>query len=563
MNSLQLLQLPRARATLSLGLGVMVVLCGIGLSLTSNLLIARAGFHPGLETLALLIVSVRFFGIARAGVRYAERLVSHDLTFKALSTLRLHLFDRLESRSPLQLTFTRDGDAFERFLGDVETLQHAWLRAYAPTMVAVLISSLTVAGLFMVHPRLAVTALTGFVLCGVFVPSWAQARTRSLGLRLTDMRATHTAHLQDVLSGAEELLMLGAMRVEVRRLEASTNQIRLVQTGLGRVNAQANAIAGALAWLTALALLIVTVSLLNRHAVPLEMAGALAFAVLASFEAILPLGAAATGLARTQGAAQRVSEAFQDSKRADVRIPPQLTVASPAEPRKVATLRFEHVHFAYDSAPLLEDVTFSLEPGRWLAVIGPTGAGKSTLTSLALRFCDPQLGSIRLNGTDLRDLPLETIRDSIAFMPQRGHLFNTTLRQNLLIAKPTAGDDSLWAVLEAAELADTVRAMPAGLDTLLHDDGARLSAGERQRLLLARALLREAPVLILDEPSANLDAETERDLLRTLRHLTQHQAVLLITHRLQVLQATDATVALDNGRIVARGQAREVLRHRL
>jgi ATP-binding cassette, subfamily C, bacterial CydC len=533
VNALSLLRLGRPRAVSSLALGALVVLTGVGLTVTSNVLIARAGFHPGLETLSLLIVGVRFFGIARAAMRYLERLVSHDLTFRALAALRVRLFTRLEGRSPLQLTLTRGGDALEGFLGDVETLQNA--------------------GLALVHPWLGTTALIGFVACGVIVPALAGRASRRLGARLTELRAEHTARLQDALEGAQDLLTLGATKYERDALEVLTRAIAVAQTRLGRDGALASTASNGTAWLTALALIVVAAPLSQSGLVPLEVLGALAFGTLASFEALLPLGAAAPALERTRSAATRVLQNLETPS----------SLPSPTEsilPTARSTLRFENVSLVLDGAPVLEEVSFTLEPGRWLAVIGHTGAGKSTLARLALRFCDPARGRVTLGGEDLRDWQLEALRDAVAWMPQRGHVFDTTVRHNLLVARPNANDDELWAALETAELASTIGELPHGLDTALENDGSRLSGGERQRLLLARALLRDASVLILDEPTANLDAETERDLMRTLRRVTRDKAVLLITHRLNILESDEDTLALEAGRVVARGKAGSVLR---
>ncbi len=564
MNApLALLRLPRPRAAASLTLGALVVLMGVGLTVTSNVLIARAGFHPGLETLALLIVGVRFFGISRAAVRYLERLVSHDLTFRALEELRVRLFTRLEQRPSASLALTQGGDVLERFLGDVDTLQNAWLRALAPQVVAVVVAGLTAVGLLLVHPLLGLVALTGFLLCGAAIPFVAGRAARRSGARLAALRGAHTARLQDALEGATDLLTLGALLAEQNALEMLTRDIARAQVRLGRLSAVANGAGNATAWLTALGFVAVAAPLANAGRVSPELLGALAFGTLASFEALLGLGAAATALERTRQAANRIAQTLdaptpETSRREAVPIE-----ATALEPRRPAVLRFEQVGFAFSGAPVLEDIDFTLEPGRWLAVVGHTGAGKSTLARLALRLCEPTRGRITLGGTDLRDLTPEAVRTAIAWMPQRGHVFETSLRQNLRIARPDASDDALWAALEVAELAATVRGLPDGLDTVLERDGARLSGGERQRLLLARAWLRDPDVLILDEPTANLDHETERVLMATLRRVTRLKAVLLITHRLHILEPTDDAIALEAGRVVARGKAGALLRGRL
>jgi ATP-binding cassette, subfamily C, bacterial CydC len=469
-------------------------------------------------------------------------------------TLPPPLYQKLQPLSPLQLLNTKNGDALEQFIGDVETLQNAWLRGAAPTIVAWLVSSLTVMSLAFLNLRLAVLALLGFAICGLIVPFWTGKRSSNLGIRLTQLRAVYAGHLQDMLWGREELLMLGAKNYEQQCLNAFSRQLEQVQTKLGQINADANALASASAWLTTLALIAVIAPLTRSQALPLELVGALAFGVLASFEALLPLGAAAASLERTQSAHDRLQVTLEQ----------QPLLGQPTQPRDFPTdtrLQFEHVSFAYDAGLVLEHLDLCLEPGHWLTVIGQTGAGKSTIANLLLRFCDPTTGRITLGGVDLRELSLERLRDIVALMPQRGHVFETSIRGNLLVAKHNASESELWEALEMAELASTVRALPQGLDTTLSNNGSRLSGGERGRLLLARALLRNSSILILDEPSANLDPETERDLMRTLRRVTTNKAVLLITHRLNIVKPDDQMIALEDGQVKARGLAKEVLKN--
>lgn len=227
-------------------------------------------------------------------------------------------------------------------------------------------------------------------------------------------------------------------------------------------------------------------------------------------------------------------------------------------------LTFEHVTFAYDNTAegnALEDVSFTVQPGSRIAVVGPSGAGKSTIARLALRFWDPQSGTIRLNGHDLRELAQDDLRNLIGMVAQDTYIFNDTIKRNLLLAKPTATDDEIDGALEQAQLAEFVQQLPDGIKTWVGEHGLRLSGGERQRLAIARALLKDAPLLILDEATANLDTLTERALLEALETLLARRTALIITHRLVAMERMDEILVLDGGQLVERGTHSELLAH--
>jgi ATP-binding cassette subfamily C protein CydC len=280
----------------------------------------------------------------------------------------------------------------------------------------------------------------------------------------------------------------------------------------------------------------------------------LALVMLGSFEAVQPLGRAFQFLGRSVSAGERLFE-IADTE-------PE--IVDPDEPVSIPETRilcFEDVTFRYDpdAPPVLRNVSFVLEPGKRTAVVGSSGAGKSTLADLALRFRDPSEGRVTIGGHDLRDLRQEDLRALISVVSQDTHVFTDDLRGNLLLARPDATDAELHAVLDHSRLADLVERLPAGLDTYLGEQGLRLSGGERQRLSIARALLKDAPILILDEPTANLDPETEGEVLDAVYDLVRDRATLVITHRLARMDGMDEILVLDHGRLVERGTHEELL----
>lgn len=541
----------RWRMALAVALGVGTILAGIGLMTASSLLISQAGLHPSIAKLSLIIVGVRFFGLSRAALRYLERLVSHDLTFRLLARLRVWFYARLEPLAPARLLEHRSGDLLARIVADVDSLQNLYLRAISPAIVALIVSGLSCAGLAIFDLRLALCAAGFLGLCGLGVP-WLTARsTRGLGRRQLELRAALSAALVDDLQGLEDALALGAEGPRQARLEDLNRQLEIGQARQARVGSLSGGLALALANLGALSVLALAVPLVSDGRLDGVWLAALALGTLASFEAVQGLGAAWMTLEQAGRAAEGLLEV----------IDAEPTLRDPAQPLELPanpSLRLENLSFAYGNETVLEGVSLCLEPGKRTVLIGPSGAGKSTIAKLIVRFLEPSAGRALLGGHELGAYRQHDLRRAVALVSQHTQVFNTTIRQNLLIARPDATDAQLEFALSRARLLEFVRAQPEGLDTWVGESGARLSGGERQRLGIARVLLRDAPVLVLDEPSANLDASNASQVLEALRDLSRNglehgRAVLEITHRLEGLEGADEIVLLERGRVIERG----------
>jgi thiol reductant ABC exporter CydC subunit len=535
-------------------LGVATIGSSIGLMTLSAYLIARAALHPSIADLSLAIVGVRFFGIARGLFRYGERYLAHHLTFRLLARLRTWFYAALESLAPARLLHYRSGDLLARIVADVETLDNFYLRAIAPPAVAVLVAVLAAWLVGRFDPRLAVALLAFFLAAGAGVPLLARHLSRPVGGRMVRLRATLNATLIDGIQGLAELLAFGQAERHLDRVQA----LRLEMTGL---QARMARIAGLHQALTSLSMNLATVTLVAL-AIPLVRNGhmdgvylaVLALAVLSGFEAVLPLPAAFQYLDNSLEAARRLDEILS--------VGPAVTDPPPPWPTPGrCDLQVDNLCFAYEPGerPALDGVSFSLPHGGQLAIVGPSGAGKTTVANLLLRFWDCQAGQIRLGGRDLRDYSQQEVRRLIAVVAQHTHLFNATIRDNLLLARPEAAQADLVQAARQAHIHDWIASLPEGYDTWIGEQGLRLSAGQRQRLAIARALLQDAPILILDEPTASLDALAEREVLTTLQGLMAGRTSLLITHRLLGLEAAGEILVLDAGRIVERGRHHELM----
>lgn len=545
------------RVALAVFLGVATVVGNVGLLSTAAFVISAAAIVPFISLLAIPVYLVRFFSASRSFSRYFERLVSHDVTFRLLGGLRTWFYARLAPLAPARLADAgyRGGDLLSRIVRDVEDLENLYLRAVAPVVIATITSALTFAVLYPFSGALAFATLGFLALCGAGVPFLVWALSRGLGRRELELRAGLNAEIVDGVQGVRDILAFGREREQRERLAILQSKLDRLQRKRAFVTGLQASLGDLTTNLAMTCALVLAVPLVAGGEVDGVYLAFIALVVLGAFEAVQPLGPAFQFLGRSLGAGERLFEV------ADAE-PAVVDPERPLPPPSLPTLEFDRVGFRYEeSGPAaLEDVSFFLAPGRRVAVVGPSGAGKSTIATLILRFRDPTSGEVRLGGHDVRDYRGEDVRSLAALVPQDAHVFNDTLRANLLLAAPQADDAALEGVLSRAGLGGLLEGLPRGLDTYLGEAGARLSGGERQRIAVARALLKDAPILVLDEPTANLDTVTEREVFAGLEEAARGRAVLLITHRLVGMEVYDEILVMDRGRVVERGTHEELAR---
>jgi ATP-binding cassette subfamily C protein CydC len=515
-----------ALASLAAAVGLMAVSGAvIGAAVASGVLLAP--------------VALRGIGSARVVLRYIERLVTHAATFRALADLRVWFFRCLARGSAGGLGFRQAGDVLARMVSDVEALDGLYLRILIPLASALLLLPVLVMVIGWQAPHLAVAVGLLFVLSSLVLPWFAARTAEGAGSRLAVAGSGLRIAVLDALTGLREVRAFTAEGRMLAAVQAREAVLLSAQRDLSR----RTAFAGALAFLCAqgaiLAVLIAAGS---------DPAGAVvaAFLVVAAFEAVGGLPRAGALAGHAAAAAHRVLAI------ADEPAP----VPEPVHPAQLPmghSLKFEGVHFRWlpDRPPVFDGLTLEVPQGARVALLGPSGAGKSTLAALALKVAQPQQGKVLLGGIDLGSLPAASVRTRIGWLSQATHLFDDTIRSNLLLARLDADETALWAALDAAQIGETVRALPDGLETWVGEGGTRFSRGQGRRLALARALLSSAPILILDEPCAGLDADTERDFLLTLNDAVEGRTVILIAHRLTGVERLDRIWRLSGGKAVA------------
>ncbi|HEX3722519.1 MAG TPA: thiol reductant ABC exporter subunit CydC [Nitrolancea sp.] len=538
----------RWRIALAIFLGVLTVATNTGLLATAAYLISAAATHPLLIELTAAIYLVRIFGISRAFVRYAERIVSHNVTFKLLGSLRTRLYRKLEPLAPARLADYRSGDLLARMIRDIEELQNLFQQVAGPALVALASSIATVVAFAVFSDVLAVVALAFLVLTGVGIPLLARYLGRDAGRRELTVRAELNAQLIDGVQGVQDLLALGRDGDHRQRIARLSDELSRLQRRMARITGMQQCLSDLSTNLALWTILLFAIPMVHDAQIRGVYLATLGLIMLGSFEAVRPLGRSFQFLERTVAAGERIFE-IADSE--PLVVDPAVPCASPES----ALLEFRDVSFSYgpNESLILDQINFTVQPDSRVAIVGPSGAGKSTIANLIVRFWDPISGEIRLGQHDLRDYAQEQLRGQIGLVGQNTRLFTSTLRANARLGKPNATDDEIEAVLRRAQLDELLQRLPEGINTWLGEQGMRFSGGERQRLAIARVLLKDAPLLILDEPTANLDPLTERDLLDALLELFQDRSLLLITHRLVRLEQMDEILVLDGGRIVERG----------
>jgi ATP-binding cassette subfamily C protein CydC len=537
-------------------LGFATIGSSIGLMATAAYIISKAALRPSIAVLQVSIVGVRFFGLSRGVFRYAERYVSHQVTFRLLARLRVWFYRAIEPLAPARLMQYRSGDLLSRIGADIDSLEHFYVRVLGPPAVAGLVLLLTGGLLAAFDGAVAAVTLLFLLLAGLGLPWLTRSMEQGLGARLIATRSALNATLVDGIQGSAELLLAGREEDHRRQVEALSGELTAGQERAARLAGLQGALSGLLANGATLAILVVAIPLVNQGRLDGVYLALLVLAAMASFEAVTPLPEAWQHLTTSLAAAGRLFELI-DAEPAVPAPPATLPRPQPLD----YSLAVHHLTFRYraEEPPALVDLTFELAAGAKMAIVGPSGAGKSTIFNLLLRFWDYHQGEIRLGGQELRRYPPDQVRSMIGVVSQHTHLFNGTIRENLLLARPEAADADLIKATRQAQLHDFIDSLAQGYDTWIGEYGLRLSGGERQRLAIARAYLKNAPILILDEPGANLDPLTEQALLGSLYALAGKRTTLMITHRLTGLEQMDNIVVLHQGKLVEQGRPRELL----
>ncbi|QLX26209.1 cysteine/glutathione ABC transporter ATP-binding protein/permease CydC [Citrobacter freundii] len=542
--------------TLGIILAIITLLASIGLLTLSGWFLSASAVVgvTGIYSFNYMLpaAGVRGAAITRTAGRYFERLVSHDATFRVLQHLRIYTFSKLLPLSPAGLARYGQGELLNRIVADVDTLDHLYLRVISPLVGAFVVIMVVTLGLSVLDLTLAIT-LGGIMLLTLFIlpPLFYQAGKRT-GQNLTHLRGQYRQQLTSWLQGQAELTIFGASVRYRAQMEATELQWHEAQRRQSELTALSQALILLIGALAVIVMLWMASGGVGGNTQPGALIALFVFCALAAFEALAPVTGAFQHLGQVIASALRITELTE--QKPEVTFPDAgSTVSEPI------TLTLRDVCFSYpgQAQNALDTLSLQAKPGEHVAILGRTGCGKSTLLQLLTRAWNPQHGEILFNDRAISTLSESTLRQSISVVPQRVHLFSATLRDNLLLAAPQASDDALSEILCRVGLEKLLE--DDGLNAWLGEGGRQLSGGELRRLAIARAVLHDAPLMLLDEPTEGLDATTESQMLELISDVMRDKTVLMVTHRLRGLSRFNQIIVMDNGHIIEQGNHADLL----
>ena len=537
--------------------GFSTVAAGVGLLGTSAYLIASAAFHPSIAELSVAVVGVRFFGISRGVFRYLDRLVSHHVNFRLLSILRIWFYDCLKLLAPARLIHYQRGDLLSRAIGDIDALDQFYVRAVSPVISAIFATvgfSLLVGSW---NVRLGWILAAGLSVTSFVLPALVYIFSQDPAKQLVDQWAILSQTMLDTLRGAAEMMVFQQQEEELTQINRVSLQTNRAQVGLAHSQGLSNGMNAVLTQGTVALMLLVGIPLVRTGELDGIMLAVIVLITMASFEISIPIAQAAQFWESSLQAARRL---FEMADQQPAIIEPVIPVSVPEKPNiLIRNLSFQY----HGNLPLAADhLNIDIPYGRKIALVGENGSGKTTILNLLMRFWDCQPGEILIDGILVQEFSPKELRQRIGYVSPGGAIFQTTLRQNLLLANPGALDADLLRVLDCVQLGEWVQTLPDGLDTWLGASGLTISGGQLQRIQLARGLLMDAPIYLLDEPTTHLDVETENRLISLFRSIFQNRSLVWVTHRLVGLDWLDEILVLENGRVVERGNQHTLLESR-
>jgi len=530
----------------SLFFAFFTIFCNVALLTSSAWLIAKAGLHPALVALSLAIVGVRFFGISRAVSRYIERYISHYMAFQGLYGLRVWFYKQIEPLAPAVLQHYGSGDLLNRIISDIETLQFYYLRVLIPPGAAIMLTVVAIVFLMQFGINFAVLLLIAAIVAGALIPLMVLRHNRQAVDSALFIRSHIKTALVETVDGVMDILTYGKERYIINAIDEQFGKLEQKQIHIHKGNARGDAMFLLVVQLTMVLGAILAILDVRSHYFEGIYIAVLAIGLQSYFEALQPM--------ITMFYHKRESEKATERLLALAKQEPQVIddLNSRIELGVPSGLRFTHTSFSYNNTVVYNDFNLSIANQEKVAIVGPSGAGKTTLFMILERFYDYK-GSVQYNGREIKTLPQEMMRSLCTTLSQDTYIFHATVEENIRLAKPTATMEELEAAINFAGLSELIASLPQGLETMLGAGEIKLSGGQRQRIALARVYLRDAELLLLDEPLEGLDQVSRQNLQEALYRLMEGRTVIYITHHLHGLEKMDRILFMEKGVIQEEG----------
>ena len=532
-------------------LGFLTIGSSIGLLMTSAYVIAKAALHPHIGELSVAIVGVRFFGISRGILRYAERLFSHEVTFNLLAKFRVWFFKTIEPLVPSRTGKFTSGDLLARVVSDVESLEHIFIRVISPPFIAIAIGVLVSVVFAMFNPFFAIAFLVPYLLAGIVVPLITYKLSSKIGEEIILLRSNLTELSIDGIEGKNELISFGKVEMHNAQFNKVNRRLIKLQRNMKLISGMNESLIGLLMNIAVIAIFVTAVPLVRNELISGISLSVLALGTMAAFEAVLPIPLAIQYLNSSIKAGDRLFQITDGDAKEKETLNQKV---------KGKSVELRNVSFSYrENEEVLKDISVKINAKEKIAIIGGSGAGKSSVINLLLNFWKINSGSIIVDNITYNEISEEEIRSVYSTIPQKVFLFSDTIKGNLLIAKPNATDSDLWNALEKAELKEFVETLPNKLNTWIGNQGKQLSGGERKRIAIARAILKDSNIFICDEITADLDSVNELNIINTIHAVTKEKSLIYITHRLVDMDKFNSIYLIENGKIVSVGSHNELI----
>lgn len=521
----------------------------LGLMMTSAYLISKAALLPHIGQLQVAIVGVRFFGISRGVFRYLERLVSHSATFRILKNLRVWFFKSLEPLYPSITLKYRTGDLLSRSVADIEDLEPLFVRIISPIITATLILLLMFFSLNAFDFRFSILYLLFFIIASVFLPLYIKKINNQIGNQTIEVRAKINELNVDLIQGVSELLLYDYANNLSNKLNELNDKYVYLQKKSSRINSFYESAIDFIMNLTLITILTFAIPLVSDNLLNGVYLAVITFGIMASFEAIQPIPLAVQFFDKGSKAAERLFE-IMDTK---IESNGKEFYEHKEIKKSDNIIEFNNVNFSYGDNFNLSDIDFTVKPKSLTAIVGVSGSGKTSLINLLMKFYNVKSGEIILQNKSINNFTQEEIIDKIAYAPQKTFLFNTTLMENIKLGNQNSTLDEIIKVCKDVDIYNFIETLPEKFNTEVGQFGFRLSGGEKRKIALARALLKDAPIMIFDEPTSDLDSISEMKIFNLIMKLKNEKTIILITHRLVNLDKADNIIVMRNGKIIEFG----------